>query len=97
MGWDWTASTMSWYWMGLDGSGDDVMMRCVSLRCHGNGWIIWMGWGRMGLRWRWRCVVMRYDALSWDWVGWDGDGDGDGGGGGDGNGGGDTMHFHGIG
>ena len=29
---------------------------------------------------------MRYDALLWDWVGWDGDGDGGGGGDGDGDG-----------
>ena len=32
---------------------------------------------------------MRYDALPWDWVGWDGDGDGGGGGGGGGGGDGD--------
>ena len=49
------------------------------------------GWDGVGWRWRWRCVVMRYDALSWDWVGWGGDGggggddDGGGGGGYDGN------------
>ena len=64
MGWDWTASTMPWYWMGLDGIGDD-----------GNGDAKRLGW-----QWRWRCVVMQYDALPWDWLGWDGD-DGGGGGG----------------
>ena len=34
---------------------------------------------------------MRYDALSWDWLGWDGDGGGDGGGDGDGDGDGNDV------
>ena len=33
-----------------------------------------------------RCVVMRYDALPWVWLGWDGGGDGGGVGDGDGDG-----------
>ena len=36
-----------------------------------------------------RCVAMRYDALPWVWLGWDGGGDGGGDGDGDGDGGGD--------
>ena len=43
----------------------------------------------VGRRWRWRCVVMRYDALLWVWLGWDGGGDGGGDGDGDGDGNGD--------
>ena len=40
---------------------------------------------------------MRYDALPWDWLGWDGNGDGGGDGGGDGDGDGDgddVMRSH---
>ena len=62
-------------------------MLCDAFRCDAMVMVGLFGWDGVGWRWQWRCVVMRYDALPWDWVGWDGDGDG----GGDGD---DVMRCH---
>ena len=50
MGWDWTASTVPWYWMVLDGIGDDAML-CDASCCDAMVLLgfIWMGWVRMAM------------------------------------------------